>query len=130
MVLTNKEILERRSAYNKEYRAKNREKLARLNKIYRDNNKEKEAERHRLYDLRPGGKKAKMIEQWKYRGLIHNDYDKLYSNYMAAKVCENCDVEFGTKGDKSNSWKTMDHSHVSGLFRNFLCNYCNTVRGD
>ena len=70
-------------------------------------------------------KKYYLIRQWKKNGLISNDFDILYENYKQSKKCEKCNIEFGVYGDGSSSFKCLDHDHVTGMFRKFLCHRCN-----
>ena len=77
----------------------------------------------------PQGKKEVIIKRWKTRGLIEEDYDKIYEDYQNATNCQECDVVFGSFGDKSGTYKVMDHCHTTGKFRNYLCVGCNTRRG-
>ena len=74
-------------------------------------------------------KKSKTINRWKQLGLICSDYDLLYSNYLSETHCDECRCRFGTFGDGTQTFKCMDHSHQTGLFRNFLCCKCNVKRG-
>ena len=124
--------------YNKKYREENREKLKQYekeryneerkerNKKYREANKEKykeyDKERYKLY------KNIKIIKQWKYSGLIHDDYDDLYEKYLNSTNCQECGCAYGKKGDGTSTFKCMDHDHTTGLFRNFLCCKCNLKR--
>lgn len=62
------------------------------------------------------------IKLWKKRGIINDDFNELYSKYLDTKNCELCNIEFGGKGKNK---KCLDHDHVTGLFRNVLCNNCN-----
>jgi hypothetical protein len=62
-----------------------------------------------------------MITSWKRKGLIHDDYSKLYDDYLKCTQCDVCEKEFKTRRDKC-----MDHDHTTGLFRQFLCQSCNT----
>tara|TARA_R110000824_G_scaffold249535_5_gene438459 strand:- start:1167 stop:1685 length:519 start_codon:yes stop_codon:yes gene_type:complete len=66
--------------------------------------------------------KSRMIYLWKKNGVIDNDFDKLYDNYLKVTNCELCDVVLEGKG---RSKKCLDHDHVTGKFRNVLCNNCN-----
>ena len=109
--------LEERRAYQKKYREENKEKIDIQIKKWREENPEKVHKKHT---------KA----QWKINGLICEDVDSLYCHYLDAKKCDNCDVDFGKKGDGTGTYKCMDHSHITGEFRNFLCIGCNTRRGE
>tara|TARA_R110002110_G_scaffold76807_3_gene202078 strand:+ start:60 stop:392 length:333 start_codon:yes stop_codon:yes gene_type:complete len=95
-------------------------------KNYYDNNEEKIKE----YRQSPKEKKRTTVKTWKRYGVKSEDYDLLYSNYLNSTECDNCKVSFGERGDGTNSWKCLDHSHETGEFRNFLCNYCNVLRGE
>jgi len=125
MPLTQEEKRERQRISDKKYYEKNKEKR----KEYLENNKEKIAIKHKEYRQTPNGKKSRIIAVWKQIGLICEDYDSLYCHYSLATECENCGVDFGERGDGSNTFKCMDHSHTTGEFRNFLCHKCNLLRG-
>ena len=114
-----------RKAYKKEWREKNKDKMKEYNKKWRENNIEKIKE----WNKTPRRKKSNTICDWKNKGLISEDYGSLYDRYLESTNCEECGCEYGNKGDGSNSWRCMDHSHQTGLFRNFLCNRCNLKRG-
>ena len=110
--------------YNKEWNLKNKEYKKEYKKEYYLNNKEKIKE----YEKTPQMKKTRTIRNWKKRGLICPDIDSLYCHYLNATECENCYVTFGEFGDKTGTWRVMDHDHQTGLFRNFLCHTCNLRR--
>ena len=95
---------------------------------YYQKNKEKAKAYRKVYNQSPAAKKSFLLYKWKIRGLIHDDYDDLYDKYLNATCCENCECEFGIMGDKSGTYKCMDHDHETGLFRNFLCVSCNNKR--
>ncbi len=124
-------IREQKKAYNEA----NKEQKKERNKEYYEANKEKrkaynEANKEKLKQYRqtPQWIKSRTICDWKRRGLICDDYDGLYDRGLASTNCENCDVEYGVKGDGSGTFRCMDHDHTTGLFRNFLCNICNIKR--
>ena len=114
---------------NKKYRDNNKEAIALRMKTYQQNNKEVCAKINKKYHQTPGGKKSLTISKWKLRGLICEDYDLLYSNYLSETHCDECRCRFGVLGDKSGTYKCMDHCHETGAFRNFLCCACNVKRG-
>tara|TARA_R110002153_G_scaffold151557_1_gene302947 strand:+ start:46 stop:435 length:390 start_codon:yes stop_codon:yes gene_type:complete len=62
------------------------------------------------------------IHNWKKRGLISDDYKKLYEKVMNTERCELCNVKFD---DISQNKRCMDHCHKTGLYRKTLCNGCN-----
>ena len=118
--------------YQKEYREKNKEKIKEYQKKYHkelyENNKEKIREKIKEYYKTENGKKSKSINCWKSRGVINDDFDKLYDYYLNCKFCEECNIEL-TIGYKDVNRKCLDHDHKTGKFRNIICNRCNLIRG-
>ena len=121
-----KEYEEKNKEKRKEYREANREKKKEYMKQYDEANKEKLTE----YNRTPFRLKSKTIAKWKIKGLICEDYNVLYERYLESTNCEECGCEYGKFGDGSGTFRCMDHSHITGLFRNFLCNRCNIRRGE
>ena len=60
-----------------------------------------------------------LITKWISRGLISDDYREVYDRWEGAFECEVCSHDF------SYYKKCMDHCHVTGKFRNILCQACN-----
>ena len=61
--------------------------------------------------------------QWKSQGIIVNDFDKAYTNYIKCMHCEYCDREL-----KNNKDRQMDHDHsitIEENIRGVLCARCN-----
>ena len=138
---------EERSVKKKIYYQQNKERIAIKKKIYREKNKERIAIQNKKYNQenkeRIAIQKKKWCEEnpekvreantknnWKKSGLICEDVNSLYCHYTNAKNCDECGVEFGEWGDGSGTFKCMDHSHITGKFRNFLCHSCNLRRGE
>ena len=113
---------EEKAAYQKKYREKNKERISIQRKEYREENKEKISIRRKEYREKNLEKvhKNQIKSGWKRSGLICEDVDSLYCHYMNAKNCDECGVDFGKKGDGTGTFKCMDHSHITGIFRNFL----------
>lgn len=68
--------------------------------------------------------KRQRIKNWKLKGLI-GDYEMIYERYINTTNCDLCNIEL-CEGRKGNNKKVMDHCHITGNFRNILCNTCNT----
>jgi len=93
-------------------------------KAYRDKNKEKQKQYHLEYRKSDKGKRSHRISEWKYSGLIADDYDSIYDRYINTHECDCCKNPI-TEGKAS---RVMDHCHKTGKFRNVLCHDCNIMR--
>ena len=93
-------------------------------KKYRDANKEKQKAYHAAYRKTDIGKKSQRISEWKYSGLVSDDYDKIYDRYINTHTCDCCNLPI--KEGKGS--RVMDHCHETGKFRNVLCHHCNIMR--
>ena len=67
--------------------------------------------------------KYKSIYNWKRRGVISEDFDKLYENHININNCQLCKVEFNNI--IYNNKRCLDHDHATGLYRQTICNDCN-----
>ena len=112
----NKAYYEAHKERRKEYLEANKDKIREQKKI---SNKE--------YYKTENGKKSNRILSWKNRGVSSDNYDDLYEKYINTKFCEECDIEL-IEGKTGNNRRCLDHNHISGLFRNVLCNLCNLKR--
>jgi hypothetical protein len=65
--------------------------------------------------------KSAKIRKWKKRGVVCEDFDMLYQEYIKKTKCEHCDKDF-----KSTRNRHLDHDHSTGLFRAVVCQACNT----
>ena len=92
--------------YMKDYYKKNKEKMNNQRKINRQTEK---------------GIKLNRIQNWKTYGVIHDDFDALYTHYINTTECNVCKCNFTDK-----NVRCLDHDHNTGLFRYVLCNSCNT----
>tara|TARA_R110000803_G_scaffold38529_1_gene83380 strand:- start:208 stop:588 length:381 start_codon:yes stop_codon:yes gene_type:complete len=82
--------------------------------------KEKARAKAREFTKTPAGKMKQIIDGWKRKGVINDDYKALYKVYFNTEFCDVCKVKFnGTKD------RCLDHDHATGLFRQFLCQDCN-----
>ena len=93
-------------------------------KEYREKNKEKQRQYHLEYRKSAKGKRSHRISEWKYQGLVSDDYDSIYNRYINTSECDCCKkpIKCG-KGSR-----VMDHDHKTGKFRNILCHNCNILR--
>lgn len=111
----------------KQYLKDNKEKIKIQKAEWYQNNKEKISKYDKEYNKTDKGLKVNRLSRWRLRGLISEDYDKIYQRYLSTKECDNCGIELD---EDNNTKKCMDHSHTTGEFRNILCNLCNVNRID
>tara|TARA_R110000823_G_scaffold23960_3_gene71083 strand:+ start:41 stop:475 length:435 start_codon:yes stop_codon:yes gene_type:complete len=139
-IYSEEEKRERQRISERKWYEKNKKKKAEQHKKWYEKNKEKKreynrthkkerAEQKKEYRQTPAGKKTQTLSCWKKRGLICDNFDMLYENYLSETHCDLCRIKFGEKGDGSGTFRCMDHDHKTGLFRNFLCLRCNLDRG-
>ena len=88
---------------------------------YKYDKTEKGKEKARRYRNSDKGKKFFTINNWKKRGIITDDYDKIYDEYINTTECKLCNHEF-----IDTTERCLDHDHDTGLIRNILCRACNT----
>ena len=125
------EILEKNKEYKRlymiEYNKKNKDNTEKKTKIkeyqkeYREKNKEHIQQQKKEYKKTEKGIKSNRITSWKYIGVIHDDFDALYTHYINTNECNVCKTTFTDK-----NVKYLDHDHTNGQFRYILCNSCNT----
>jgi len=104
-----KEDYEKRKEYHREYRKKNKEKIAE-------------------YDQTPARKKSHRIYYWKRRGVICDDWDVLYERYLNTEFCELCNIKLTEDKVNTKTTRCLDHDHNTGEFRNVVCWLCNIKR--
>tara|TARA_R110002153_G_C12971243_1_gene461309 strand:+ start:65 stop:532 length:468 start_codon:yes stop_codon:yes gene_type:complete len=126
----------------KQWRIDNAEKIAETNKQYkidnaeyvkqyRQDHKEKIAEYNKQYRQTAQGRKVNRIGGWKHAGLVDSqkdNYESLYNHYINTAQCEHCNVELTEGKYNTSTTKVLDHSHITGEFRNILCLACNIRR--
>ena len=123
---------EKVAEYSRQHYEANKERILEQQRRYRENNKEKRAEYDRQHNQTPEGKKSHRINDWKQRGVKlpddYPDWSLFYDEeYMKTTKCEECGVRL-TEGKRTPTTKCLDHSHITGEFRNILCHACNTRR--
>ena len=122
-----KKNIEKIKVQKKEYRLKNKDSTKIYNKEYNKNNREKIKKLAKDWRLKNPVKVK--THEWKSQGVKSNNYKLLYEKWKNTKNCENCNVEL-TDGNLGNTKRCLDHSHITGEFRNILCHLCNVRRGE
>lgn len=62
-----------------------------------------------------------LIWGWKQNGIIHDNFDALFEEYIATTSCQHCATPF-----KSTRDRHIDHDHDTGQVRLIVCHKCNT----
>tara|TARA_R110001592_G_C12537589_1_gene688420 strand:- start:39 stop:458 length:420 start_codon:yes stop_codon:yes gene_type:complete len=118
---------EKRNAASREYYLKNKEEIKIKKKEYNDAHKEERCEKQKLYRKTEAGVKSERTSRWRHRGL-KGDIDEIYEIYKNTEECDNCRIKLIVGGINQCNTKVMDHSHITGEFRNILCISCNSSR--
>ncbi len=133
----------RKRIYDKNYRLKNPEKIKENKKKYRDNNRYIIREKNRLFreeNLEKENERLKNWKEnnpekhlkntrkarWKYNGLNMENFEEIYKRYLSTTHCDLCKVELTEDKRMTKTTRVMDHSHITGEFRNILCQSCNS----
>ena len=116
--------------YNRQYRIKNKEKIALKKKEWREKNKEQIKEYNAIMWEKNKDTEERYIHQsisaWKYIGIKlrdNEDWLSIYYYYKSLDNCEVCDRPF-----KSSKDRQLDHDHKTGYIRDIVCNSCNQKR--
>jgi hypothetical protein len=70
------------------------------------------------------------IRSWRARGIICDDWSKMYERYINATNCERCGAVFRKDVFKDGKlWrrnnKVLEHNHTTGRVRYVACQSCN-----
>lgn len=117
----NKDILRQKA---REAYKRNRERILLQKKEYYKCNQESKREYQRQYYECPENIKNNIINCWKRRGVISDNFDELYDKYINTNICEKCNNEIKS-GKGLIGRRHLDHDHETGQFRNILCGKCN-----
>jgi len=77
-------------------------------------------EKYNEYKKTISYKKRYCKANW-FRKGFNDNFDIVFDKWINSTNCEKCGCEY-TK----DNVKCMDHCHITGKFRNILCNGCNT----
>ena len=116
---------EKQREYQRRYRANNKEKQAKYHKEWSEENSEKVAHYKHEWGQTPAGKKSGRIADWKYCGIVSEDYDALYERVISTEKCEFCGVILTEDRKTTSTTRCLDHDHATGEVRGVLCNCCN-----
>jgi hypothetical protein len=126
---------EQTNASKKRWREKNRQHTRDYAKKYYSTHKEEYANRYeenreaktkssKEYHKSANGRKKHQISYWKRRGLIHDDFETLYDEYLNKKKCDKCDEEFGERGDGTGTYRCIAQKYGSKEVDGVCCYKC------
>ena len=69
--------------------------------------------------------KSLTLFHWRKNGLNMDNVDEIYNKYIQYSECDWCCKPFESRLDRC-----MDHCHLTGDFRGFLCRHCNVNAND
>ena len=134
------DYIEERRRKDREYYAKNREKICAQKASYRANSEsyqeyikeyhkgDKSKAYREEYVKTDANKKSKRICKWKSAGVKHPNFNELHDIWKAATNCADCNVILVESGVNGANRKCLDHDHITGLFRGIVCHACNGRR--
>ena len=108
----------------KQYYLDNKEKILEQKKQYGLNNKEKITKQKKQYRL--DNPKSKIISNWKFNGIIDDDWDGLYEYFIKETKCMICDKLYNK--DIKIDLRCLEHDHDitdDNNVRYICCVYCN-----
>ena len=138
-----------RKEYDKQYYQKNREKILERKKEYKEQQKVNQKkysltdkfkanqkkylqsdlgkEKQKRYRQSEKGKKFHRIRNWKRRGILSDNYDELYEEYINTQNCDICGVQLVENKFSVPNRRCLDHDHETGAVRYICCQSCNTI---
>ena len=96
---------------------------------YHERNRDTILEKQRKYAQTENGKKYLKIGRWKYRGIIADNWEEVYSWYLETERCDICDRALTTDTLNTSSTKCLDHDHSitdDYNIRGVICQGCNS----
>lgn len=133
LIKLKKKAIGRKSYYNnwekrKKDREDNAERRRESKRKWNKDNKERVNEKNRKWrvDNEEKSLKSRKKGSWKRRGLNMEHFEEIYEIYMITTHCDFCEVELTEDKIITKTSKCMDHSHITGEFRNVLCHSCNS----
>ena len=106
--------------YAKEYYAANKAKYT----ARYEEKKEVLSKKSKEYHKTDKGKRLHTISYWKRRKILHDDYNQLYTDWIASTVCNKCDMPYGERGDGSGAYKCIAKQFATDNFESICCYRC------
>lgn len=127
ILLTEEQRKANKNAYDKKYYENNKEQIKETIKKWRKENKEQIKEKNKEYYQTPKYKRNNRINNLKHKGMIEPDggWEAFMDRVENTKNCELCDITLTVDKRMTKTTRCVDHSHITGLFRNVVCNSCN-----
>jgi hypothetical protein len=105
---------------NKRWRQRNPEKVKAIKRAQYDKNPAQRKERNAIC-----ARKYRALHPARLRDIMRKSRYKVLPSRPCPEHCECCGVPFA----ETRHGACFDHDHKTGLFRGWLCNFCNTGLG-
>ena len=131
ILLTEEQKKANKKASDKKWREENKEQIKKQKKTfakkYYEENKEQIKENSKEYRQTEKGKRSGKVNNWKQYGMIEPEggWEAFVIMVENTTNCELCNVELTTDKVRTKTTRCVDHSHITNLFRNVVCNSCN-----
>ena len=134
----NKSSKEKKAQYQREYRAKNPDRVRQHRKKYDTKNAEKIRQYKKAYCAKNAEKMKRVSMEWRKNNpkkwlaiQLRNKYGITIEQMVAAMEKQNHGCAICGYSDTSNPryFPYVDHCHTTGKFRGVLCATCNTGLG-
>ena len=116
---------DKHAEYCKRWEEDHKDRRREQHKEWYENNREEILAKNKQWYKTEQGIKSQRIKNWKQKGIIHDDFDTVYDNYINTKECDVCKVEL-TEGRGKNC-RNLDHYHETGKIRGIICKKCNVT---
>ncbi len=82
-----------------------------------------------LWNQSENGLKCRMKSNLRKYKVNLTNFEEEYERHLSITNCESCYCILTRDRYTKKTTKTFDHNHITGYYRNTICNKCNIYRG-